>query len=96
MRVVAGTDKSGNTSYQYLLAIDKEVYNDIKLEPERQRQKEIQKAMGLNAQEGVAPMEAREVNKAGVKTYAPYNIDGSQGYNAIRSTPNEFPPAQSG
>lgn len=86
MRVVAGADKSGNTAWQYLLAIDKDVYNDIKLGPEKERQLEIQKAMGLNAQEGVAPMEARAVNKAGVITYAPYNVDGSMGYNATRTT----------
>ncbi len=90
MRVVGGVDAGGNTVYQYLLMIAHELYDEIKTQPLRQRQKEIRQAMGLDAEAGedieVQALDAMQGNKAGLKTYAANNLDGSAGFNQVRST----------
>lgn len=81
VRFVAGVDQGGNTLYQYLLMMEHSLYNELKIQPNKDRQAEVRRAMGRGAEEGAAPIEARAVNVAGVKTYAPYNMDGSTGLN---------------
>lgn len=81
VRVVGGVNQGGDTVYQYLLMMKHSLYNEIKIQPNKDRQAEIRRVMGRGAEEGAAPIVAREVNTAGVKTYAPYNFDGSKGLN---------------
>lgn len=88
VRVVAGTDAGGNTVYQYLLMLKHEIYDEVKIQPQKDRQGEIRTAMGLGATAGdeisSPSMKAQESNVAGVKTYVPVNMDGSAGFNEIR------------
>lgn len=76
---------SGKPYLMYLLMIDPALYDEMKIEPELERQQEIEKAMRLGA--NASDLSAHLPGGGGIQTYAPNLPDGSgQGFNQIRST----------
>jgi len=71
-----GVDQGGTPIDAYLLFMDAEEYNEIKIEPLRQRQAEISRSMGM----GEASREGNE----DLQTYAPELPTGGRGYNQVR------------
>ena len=77
---IAGTD-NGNPFKAYLLKIDRETYQKVKIQPKEQRNHEIHQAMGAAAKEGVADKEARAGTD--LDTYAPNLPTGGQGFEEM-------------
>jgi len=87
VRRVGGKDKEGKTYYLYLLMIDPATYDELKVTPELERQKEIEAAMRIG--HNASDIAQHLPGGGGVQTYAPNLPDGSgRGFNQIRTTGN--------
>jgi hypothetical protein len=82
VKFVGGKDKNGNVYYHVLLMIDPEIYDEVKLAPQRERQQEIERAMKTG--ENQSDISKHLPGGGGVSTYAPNLPDGqNQGFNRI-------------
>ena len=77
VRAVGGDDGMGGYYWVYLLMIDPEIYDDVELEPLRQRQQAIKDAMtaGRDASEGAG---------GELEAYAPNLPTGGRGFEQIQ------------
>lgn len=80
--VPVGSDDSGKTMMCYLLSLSKQEYYDLRIAPNRARNREITQALKRGkTQEQVM----KEIQ--GIQTYAPVNPDGkSQGFDQTHET----------
>lgn len=78
--VVAGTD-NGTPFNAYLLKMPKDRYDEVKINPTKQRNHDIQTAMGLKGKTGQADSEDRDGSN--LDTYAPNLPTGGQGFEKI-------------
>lgn len=79
VKVHGGADEGGNPFYVYLLKMDKAAYEDVKLQPLKDRQAEILNAMGIGSG-GMADESAELPSGNSLKTYAANNVTGSKGF----------------
>lgn len=77
---VAGTD-NGNPFNAYLLKMDRDLYQKVKIDPKEKRNREVHEAMGLAAKEGVADKDSRAGSD--LDTYAPNLPTGGKGFEEI-------------
>lgn len=82
VKFVGGKDKNGNVYHHVLLMIDPEIYDEVKLAPQRERQQEIERAMKTGQNQ--SDLAQHLPGGGGIGTYAPNLPDGqSQGFNRI-------------
>lgn len=84
-RRVVGTNEGGQTMHAYLLMILKTDYQKIKIDPQLQRNRNIQEAMGMAAKAGEADSSVRD--GSGLETYAPNLPTGGQGFEQDKGVP---------
>jgi len=81
---VGGKDRTGNLYNLVLLMIDPDLYNEIKIEPEKRRQQGIEQAMKLGANQ--SDISKHLPGGGGVQTYAPnLPVGTGTGFNTIRN-----------
>lgn len=79
---IGGKDRGGNVYRLWLLMIDPELYDEIKLAPERERQEQIRAAMKRG--ENQSDIAKHLPGGGGINTYAPTLPDGkTTGFNRI-------------
>lgn len=82
-----GVEPSSGKAYELvLLMIDAALYEELKIQPELERQQEIDDAMRLG--HNTSDLAGHLPGGGGIQTYAPNLPDGGVGYNSIRSTGN--------
>jgi len=82
VKFVAGQAANGETYYAYGLMMDKDLYDDYKHAPQRQRQADIRNAM----EQGVSDSSASLKSGQNIGSYAPNLPTGAgQGYNEIKA-----------
>ncbi|MGI9251266.1 MAG: hypothetical protein ACR2PR_08720 [Pseudohongiellaceae bacterium] len=81
VRFVGGDDGMGNHFWVYLLMIDHDQYNEVKVSPERERQRLIHESIYGGG-------DRSEMDGAGPKlpTYQPYLPSGDRGFDESRET----------
>ncbi len=82
VRFVAGQSAGGDAYYAYCLMMEKDLYDDYKLAPQRQRQNDIMESMLRGVGDKTVSLGGGE----SVGSYAPNLPTGSgQGYNEIKA-----------
>ena len=75
-----GGDGNGGQLVAYLMVMDAEEYNELRIAPKEQRNKEILHALGIGKSQNDTPIMP---SVKGLKTYAPELPTGGKGYEEV-------------
>lgn len=84
VKVHGGTDDSGRPFWVYLLKMDREVYNEVKIQPLLERQREILRAMGMGGAAGIAEDDLILPSGNALMAYAANTVTGHRGFAQAR------------